>query len=930
MKLKFLCALAVMSVASVLGAQEAKVGDIAPRGSLGYARVSDLPSGLKKLGGDTWLDQVRDIWDLAALHESDMQRVQPVVEEIQALEPFLGTVEVALVDVMVRRPHMQLIVRAELKEGAPTEISEKSRKVLADEFRGDAEITATSIVIEDLQIRLESKALYITWGGVAATHVEDLLTGGVEESLAGDERFKKWAESAKSDIDVFFDFQALGRAIDRMGEDIDSDVTTMLSAIEFKKWDYLSASMNIPSASDDGFVLDANVVLTSPLEHAHVWLKSSGGNGITGALPAETLAFAAFQFGGDNEGTARQLFEYFHWLEQDQRPARLRNRIAREEVDIKRMEADIENGNVDEEDLEWMKENIEESKESIKRMKEELESFKARKFEDVKENRQGNETDAEEAWDEIHEFAKIVLGVEYAQAVSSIGSEGLVGVLGPDDPTGEDADDVFDDLGFFLIETDPAFEEWKPKLLERLGGTVPDGASEEVREQIESMSRGMTLEDVPGGKLYRDKNPLDQGVFFFGNGFVGIAATRWTALRILSASEGNQPFDFSNVPHGNTTGSKFGYLDLGNLLDRLMKEGRLRDERHGWNHSLPFDISKLLRGGLRISAATTESPSNIGLTVMTSGETQVGQFLPEIKKAVERDFKRDHDRVELYTARDAIESWVEKNNTKLLNMNEEDRLKALQAVDVAAVFADATEQPEDGLRSAFDPKLQERWTAALKEGKRAIGGEEGFGEIGFDWFGLPTDIVQEAKEHGEEDFETYRYDEGFMNMWLILATKAEFANGEYLAIVHSPTEGFQLRTLTQRVYDALRKANQGGERLAQFEPPLGDVPEWKLPRLFRRNGYWSMNELHYTLAEKGESGAFPDIDFDGRTAGDNPRAALAEAMGVDEEEFWFDEDFLKRAVIKSSAQGFTIRMYVGEHWIEVDKDENWTLSWEKK
>lgn len=927
MKIKLFFVLVLVSFASVLAAQETKTGDIAPRGALGYGTINDLSDALNKLGGEKWPVEARGVWDAFALWDRDTRELKPVADEIQSMQAYLGAVEVVLVDVMVREPFMQLIVKVKLREGAPTEFSEASRKTLQEMFEEDAEVTPTLITHELFTVRLVNGSLIVTVGGSAQTHVEDYLSGDAEETLAGDKRFKKWLEGAKSDVNLWIDMKAMRRAIDRMGEDVDSDFLVALDAVEFNKWDYFSAGMDIPSVTDSGFVLDANLVLSAPLDKAAVWLKPSGGNGLAGALPEETLAFASFQLGGDNEGTYRGILEYFHWLEQQTEPARLKRRIRRAEVDISRWKADAADEKSSEEDREWAEARLKESEAELEELKAMLEAFKPREFEPNPDARTGKRTDAEEAKDELEQFCKMMLGVEPAKALKSIGKEGIVGVLGPDDPHPDDADDMFDSLGFFMVETDPSFAEWKQQLFDRLAGKVPEGADEDTRKELERFAKKFRFEDVPGGKLLRDKNPLRQGVWFFGNGFVGIAATRWTARRMLASSEGTRPLNFADIPHGNTTGSKFGFVRLGELITRLMSQNALRSEIGGYGSRPDLDFAKLIRGGLRISAATTESPSNVGFTVMTEGESQIGQLLSILRDTVVREHQERHDRNELYALQNAIERWESNQESALRNLSDEERKKAIAKITPQSLLDASLLELRDGLRSAFDPKLKARWDKALNDGQREIGGEADLAEMGFDWFGLPSDLAN--KDPVDEDYE-YMGHSGFRQSWLVCATKSAFADGRYIGIIHSTDGRFEIRHLSQRVYDAIRNANKSGERLVRFEIDQGEVPDWKLARQFHRNGSWELDDIGRILDARKQNGAYPTLTFDGRSVGEKPREALAEAMGVDIEELYVGDEILRNIVVTSGPEGFTVRLYRKKHWVEINQDEEWKLSWEQK
>ncbi|MCF6228873.1 MAG: hypothetical protein L3J82_09495, partial [Planctomycetes bacterium] len=723
MRLKFILPALILALTSapLLALED---GDLAPRGSLLYARIGDLSKAVGKIGGADWQEITERM--LTLRDERGFEESERFVAELRRFIDKFGRTEVAISDVMVREPFVQMGMVSKLKEGAPTKFSKEFQEFLADADR-DMKVSDTSFSIDEVSVELADGLFIFTLGGVMKTHLEDVLDGFNEEALSQTKRFQDWNKSANSDVVVFADMKAWRNALDRLGEDFDTDARRAMDYMEWQKWDYISASADLPSETGGGISASIDLVLSQPFERLNALMKPAGGSNLAANLPAETLGFITAQLGNNHEDTYTDLLRFFHGIEEEERPARLKRQISWKKAEIENLRERLKGAEEDDKDKdqvetedeavppepkEWdekkyYEERIAELEKQIERHEEQLKDTSKRQMQLDKEDRKGAKSNAEGFHDDLGRALQ-GFGLTREDVLSAIGREFIMGVVGLPDPRPDDDDpSIFNDMWFVAAESGEDFATVKQKFLDiLLARSLPADMNEEEKEDAKRRAEEMAFEKVDGGELLRENGLFSRFCAFGNDKIFGIAASEDIAKMILAASAGSNRFDTSKLPGGGQ-GSKYLYADVGEFVARLM-DGEYWQRVRYRNFPNPFfDIRKYFPQGAQISIATSESGTNITLSLDTRNIANLNPVLLMTEEELVVNKKYGHDRDELYLLSSGISEWYIANAEKLKGMQASERATTLAAVSPESLVEGGFFTPLDGLRSAFDPALKE-------------------------------------------------------------------------------------------------------------------------------------------------------------------------------------------------------------------------------
>lgn len=936
-------------------------GDLMPRGSLGYARVKNVSDGTKRLAGDDWMS----LFDKALKYRRQREREEsdPMIAEIKRFVDHANALEVALVDMMARDPNVQMTFVLHLAEGAPKEFSEAFVAWLkeADE---DFKVTATEITANEFYFALRPGFMLATIGGNARNHAMDALGGDLEESLSKVERFTKWSEKANSDIEMWLDMKALRNAIDKLGEEMrmDSDMQQFLDIAEWQKWDTITASAMLPSRTGGGISLTLDVTFSQPLETLSALLRPAGSARLVRTLPPETIGFVSAQLGSEAETTWTDIARMIHDIQVRGEPERIRrnlnwtrDRLARLEEQLKSLE---EGGGDDsdkdgkrnaegfqmkpvevepaeprggeepydpEQQKKELKEQIEYAKAEIAEYERELRDYKAYPFSPDREGRgERRRSEGEEMYDALNDLLK-QMGIEKGELSQIIGSEAIAGFVALPDPTSDALRDMFENNWFINLELREGNEAVKQKFINwMLGKNLPEGASEEEKEEAARRAKEMLFKKVDGGDIMRPRGAFADFCVFFGENLVGIARSEDIALRVLKANSGGASLSPGVIP-GGTAGSKLLYIDLGELLARIEQEESRWQVQNRSFVSPRMDVRKLLKGGLRLGVTSSEGTTRITFTASTGGENSLRPTLETLTNELASNRAWRHDEEMLSDLGNGIFSWLGQNNESLKAMSADDLKAALAAITPQKLLNDGFFSPQDGMRSAFDPAMAQRFAAMVEKGGDELGGEGGPGDMkesGFDWFGMPA-----KWELGENT--AYGWGE-LRDIWMVCASKGAWARGGYAALVFS-AQTPRVVWLEEADYKLIRAANAAGRRLGGLVTAEPELPKWKVKSRMQRHR-WSLHSTSDFLRQANEKakadGREFQLTFDGSKE-ENALQKLRELLGISRDE-WFEIENVRQIEIEAKGDKFRVRMKQGDLWIEIDQDGNMTSSWDNE
>lgn len=921
-------------------------GDFAPRGSLLYSRINDLSGALQKLAGEDWKAQAERM--LLARNQRDLEESEPVVAEIRRFVEVAGATEFIIGDVMVREPFIQSATIVTLKEGGPTEFSEAFRGFVKDNDR-DAEVKPDSIKFEGVGLWISKGHLIITTGGMMDAHIQDVLDGFTDESLSQVERFTKWSSKASGDILLFADMKAWRAALDRLGEDFDADVRQALDIVEWQKWDLITGSVNLPGRSG-GLSADLSLSLNQPFSKLNAFLKPSGGSRLVNLLPAECVGFLTGQLGANHQQTYDELLRFFHDFEQDQRPARLRRNIEWVENDLRWAEerlAALEGekdkdaapdprpqerakpvetqpeGSPEEETPEdrkqRLKEEIAEYKRQIEDLNAQLAALKYRPFEPDREARKDRRTEAEEFHDEIAEVFQ-QFGFTREEVLAAIGQEALMGILNLPDPgfDDNDLDDAFEDMWFVLVETQDSFADLKEKFLDRvLARKFPEEMPEEERARAKEQASELMFKQVEGGEILRDRGLSADWCAFGGEGFVGFAPNEEVAVRILKSAAGQGRFALGSIPGGSVSGSKFAYANLRDILQKLVVGNFNRDRINGRFPEPHLDLAKYLPGGFHVTLASDEGSHGVNFALRAAGEPNLAPAMKMFADEIHQSMAYRHDRDMLYELSNAIESWRGANTEAVKELGDAERARFIKAVTPQSLMEGGLFSPLDGMRSAFDPAMAERFKAMLDNHAEHMlkDGEDptDLSASSFEWFGLPGDL-QFSDERG-----WFRADD--RNPWIICQLKGDWARNGRLCLVLSGRA--DMRWFSADELQRLREAITRGETWRPAEASSEAPPKWRARRLLARKQY-EMDDLFQRLVQARQAlkdqGKDARISFKGSEHNaDQATEALRKLLGVTEEEWFYFQDANNLTVETKPDGRFKVKFEKWGQWIEIDE-----------
>jgi hypothetical protein len=329
-------------------------------------------------------------------------------------------------------------------------------------------------------------------------------------------------------------------------------------------------------------------------------------------------------------------------------------------------------------------------------------------------------------------------------------------------------------------------------------------------------------------------------------------------------------------------------------------------------------VRKYLRGGLRVSVADNESAARISFTAQTGGETNLRSVLETLAETIEFERAFRHDRKELELLGDLCEDWFGKNRDELAKMKESDRRDAIKAVTIESLFA-AGMGGTDGLRSAFDPAMAEKFKAMLKNRGDKLGeAATDLSESGFEWFGLPADekVIRSDNEYG--------YDR-ITDAWLVAASRGAWAAGGRVCLIQTGMN-YRVVWLSEDDYNALKLSNVSGGRLKTFKPKV-EQPLWKVKFKLWRQRY-EAESLQRTLEQalRQEDGTYREFSFKG-SEHDDPVKALREALKLADDQFWFNADTASRLIVEVKDKSSKVRIEMDGQWIEIDEKGKITTSW---
>ncbi len=939
-------------------------GDLAPRGSLLYARINDLGEALQKLQGDNW----KDAWErlLLTRNERDFNQSEPLISEIRRFVDYLGETEVAIADIMLRDPNVQMVLSVKLKEGAPKEFTEELREWVKREDR-KAEVTATSFRFETFRFELRAGLLLLTVGGMLDAHLADVLEGFTDESLSQTERFQKWNERAKGDIVVYADMKAWRNAIDRLGEKPDADTLLFNEVIEWQKWDMINASVTLPGETSGGVSVNMDLTFAQPLTRANAFLKPSGASRLVGKMPAEMLGFIQGQLGNNHEQTYMDLLSTVHDISQGGQKASIERRLRwlRQDLEyslerLKMMDEaekdkdkdDIANpqpqdpkprrvepgsGEDEYDPRKELEAEIARLKEQIADAEAELAGHRTRPFTtDFESLGEGERlSDAERFYVELDETLGR-LGLTRVEAFSALGAEVIAGIIGLHDPRPDDDDpSIFEDMWFVVVETTDQYPDVKKKLLDRLlARALPEDMPEEEREEIRESAKRTLFKEVEGGEILRFKRGGTE-TMFSGDGFMGIAANDEVARMILKSGIGNAArFGSGNVPGGQVAGSKFAYGNMGEMIARMLDGSMERARQSGYFPAFYVDMRKYFPGGWHLAISTNESSHVVSLSAQTGGERNAARLITLPAKFMEEDARYDHDRGALTELGDAFSAWLRQNQESLAKMKPDERNQAIRAVTIESLKLAGHYTPTDGLRSAFDPAQQDAFAAMLKARSGSLAPADKAADLsqaGFEWYGVPPEKLRiETGGEGEYDEYEKRIDYGSRSgqqFVVVAAMKGDWACGGRMVLL---LRGNRLDYGWLHADDLrkVREANAAGKPV-NLEPDEKSLPAWRARRMLQRQS-WSVETVQELLKSRkmnlANEGKEFKITFDGKQHAD-PLAELRKLLGLTEED-WLSVDNIKNLKIETTPEGFKLTLAVGDEWLEMKPNGEMVFSWD--
>lgn len=883
-------------------------GDFTPRGALVHARMADVQDVLKKLGGgDDYLAPLERLWLTAS--KRDSEEIQPLIDELRPFLKSARSLEFALGDIMVREPYTQTVSIIDLAEGAPAEFSENVRNWAKAEFGRKAVLEAKAMDIEAFSFRLYPGQLVIATGGMIK-FVDDVRAGNLEESLSQVKRFQEWRKNAAGDVVAFADIKAWRNCLDRLGREVDRDFLAVMGLLEWQKWDVLALTLDLGASIS----IRADLTFSEAPGTLSALLKGSGGFTLFDSLPAETLAAIAVQLGSDHERTYNDLLRYFHDAEWRMRHGSLERQIESYKSYIKDAEENLAKAETDEDKKQW-KEILENYRQELKSLEEELANTKdsPRPFEPDKAERRRKElrpSEAERFSDDFEDFSK-ESGITRDSLFEALGSEACAGIIGLPDPA-PDRDDpgIFEQMWFVAGRAKGDLKAIKEKFLEML--------NKERRPREGEPESKILGKPVEGGEILA----FEQGpgvTMFIGEGLVGIAANAEVAKRILVASNGRERLNFSKVPGGIPSGSKVVFADIGEMVARMLDGDSVRQRRYG-NPPFPMaNVRKYLRGGFRVTVSDNESPSRVSFQALSGGESNLRALLETLADSLEFERGWRHDRRELEILGDMCEGWFSKNKDELAKMKESDRRDAIKAVTIESMLKSGGLSFEDGLRSAFDPAMAEKFKAMLASRGDKLGENAAdLSESGFEWFGLPTDevVIRSDNEYG------YGY---ITDAWLIAASKGAWVSSGRACLLQSGMN-YRVVWLSEDDYNALKLSNVSGGRLKTFKAKV-QQPLWKVKARLWRMRYDAQN-LQRILEEKlrQSDGSYAEFSFKGAEH-DDAVAKIRELLKLAEDEFWVNSEAASNCEIEAKDKSFKVRIVMDGQWIEIDEKGKITTSW---
>lgn len=898
-------------------------GDFAPRGSLVYVRCDDVSGALKKLGGQDWIKQAEE---LLRLIPEDMDRQAGGMDEARRFIDYLGETELIIADVMARDPHVQLIEVTRLKEGAPKSFSEAFIKQLHEQHDNDADITPTQLKLEDVTIRLHNGLYITTIGGAAENHVRDVLEGVTENSLSGSERFKRWNKGALGDIVAWADMAAWRNTVEKLGEDFDREFKEILDFAEWQKWDQLSASAGF----GNGIQVQATLTMTEPLKRLGAFMRPPGPMRLPAQLPGETLGFAALQLGTDHNATLLEVLRVFHDLDEASRPANLERRIRWAEERIQQIPQSIENVKNDDElteeqKKEWiesLQEQLDNEKEELARLKAELAAAaKSRPFQPDKAARAVRGSEAERFLDELDEFLHTI-GTSRVEAANALGTEGVAGVLDLVDPVRGRWDRGFEHGWFVMVEARGNFDELKTRILDRLlGRNLPADLPEEERERLEDAARSLVHYTVHGGEILCNSSGSAGWAVFAGHGIVGMAGSEYAAHRMLEAANGTRRLDTRRVA-GGLTASKLGWFDLLATFRGMQADELAGARRYFSVQDWVFDFATGFAEGAAVSLHIDEAATAITAKASLAGPRNAEKPLAMLRESLLNARAGDHDDYELRALADGIQRWQVHHKGALAELDETDYRKFVAEATPQALAEKAFYQPFDGLRSAFDPALRERFDAAQRGMSFRIGGEDGLSEAGFEWYGLyparwPAPKDSENDEYdgpkGEPDYG--EYDPGDqLRGWIVAAMREPWHAGGRIALLDWKGS-VSVRWLHEDDFKLLRAANgRGALAVPEAERVWPEQPVWAQWNEAESHS-WDVRSMQEMLQRRVQQaradGREFKPEFNGGTAEE-----LLKLFGEEEYMGWeLDPADLR---IWTTDAGVFVKLAVGKVWVEAN------------
>ncbi|CAG0933860.1 hypothetical protein PLCT1_02501 [Planctomycetaceae bacterium] len=884
-------------------------GDFTPRGALLHAKIADAQGVMKKLGGgDDYLVPLERIW--AAFSKRDSEEAQAFVDELRPYVKAAKSIEFALGDIMVREPYTQTVTIIDLGEGAPAEFSENVRNWVKKEFGKKAVAEPKAIDVEAFSFRRYEGQLVIATGGMMKFG-EDVRAGNLEESLSQVKRFKDWREHASGDLVAFADGKAWRNCIDRLGREVDREFLAFMDTLEWQKWDTLSLSLDV----QNGISLRADLTFTEAPSAFGALLKGAGGFTLFDTLPADTLAALAVQLGSDHERTYSDLLRFFHDTEWRMRAGSLTRQIENYQRWLEEAEKNAAKAESEEDKKMWQ-EQIESYRDAIKQLQEEqaLSKDAPRPFEPDKAERRRKELRASEAErfaDDFEEFCK-ESGISRESLFEALGSEAAAGIVGLPDPFPDDNDlDLFENMWFIVARAKGDLKAIKEKFLEMLN-------KERRPRDGEPAPNLLVGKPVEGGELIGFESGPGP-TLFIGEGLVGFAANSEVAKRILLASTGRERLSYSKLPGGLPAGSKAAFIDLGEIIARMVEGDSIRSQRYG-NPPQPLEaVRKYLKAGLRVAISDNEGPSRLSFQAQTAGETSLRNFLEACGEDIEFYRALRHDRNEIYTLSNACEEWFKSNSEALAKLKDDERRDAIKAVTLEVLTKQGHLHPKDGLRSAFDPSMADKFKAMLQSRADVLdaGNAAKLDECSFEWFGLPTD---EVKIRSDSD---YGYS-SITDAWLVAASKGSWVRGGRMCLLQSGMN-YRVVWLSEDNYNALRLSNVSGGRLKTFKEKA-QQPLWKLKlRLWRLR--YNLNEMQrvFTDALRNADGSFQEFSFKGADHED-AAAKLRELLKLSEE-IWLDPAATSNCEVEIKDKSSRVRIVMDGHWIEIDEKGKITTSW---